>query len=136
MVPQSENQPEHRSAADEQPVSNATTSIPIREIPVSKPFQAFKHQFSSAYLNEYGPIHECFLDEESTIRIPELKYYQGRPSGFPDNVVGSYELLGLPEDICFERYGRLGPYGFGYSSKYGGTGTGEHGDAGDQIRCG
>jgi hypothetical protein len=42
--------------------------------------------------------------------------------------MGSYDLLGLPEDICFERYGRLGPYGHGYALKYGGTGTGEHGD--------
>lgn len=129
LVPQSENKPEYPSPADELPVSNATTSIPIREIPLSKPFQAFKHQISSAYLDEYGAIHECFLDEESSVRIPQLRYYQGRPNGFPDNVVGSYELLGLPEDICFERYGRLGPYGFGYSSKYGGTGTGKYGDA-------
>jgi len=129
LVPLSENRPEYPSADDELPFLNETSSIPIREIPASKPFQAFKNQSSKAYLMEYQPVQECFLDLEATVRIPQLRYYQGRPSGFPDNVMGSYELLGLPEDICFERYGRLGPYGYGYSLKYGGTGTGEHGDA-------
>ncbi|KAH8802040.1 hypothetical protein F5882DRAFT_153389 [Hyaloscypha sp. PMI_1271] len=128
LVPLSERQPEYPSAADELPASNETATIPVREIPSSKPFDAFEHQASESYLSEHAPVQECFLDLESTIRIPQLQYYQGRPSGFPDNVVGSYELLDLPEDICFERFGRLGPYGFGYSSKYGGTDTGEHGD--------
>jgi hypothetical protein len=129
LLPLSENKPEYPSADDELPLSNGTSPLPTRDIPASKPFQAFKNQSSKAYLTEYEPVQECFLDLESTIRIPQLQYYEGRPSGFPDNVMGSYELLGLPEDICFERYGRLGPYGYGYSLKYGGTGTGEHGDA-------
>jgi hypothetical protein len=129
LVPLSENKPEYPSADDELPLENETSSIPAREIPTSKPFQAFMVQSSKAYLNEYEPVQECFLDSESTIRIPQLQYYQGRPRGFPDHVMGSYELLGLPEDICFERYGRLGPYGYGYSLKYGGTGTGGYGDA-------
>ncbi len=42
--------------------------------------------------------------------------------------MGSSELLSLPEDICFERYGRFGPYGFGYSARSGGLGAGEHGE--------
>jgi hypothetical protein len=84
--------------------------------------------------NEYGGrvkeegIKECFIDAAGTVRVPEVHYYNGRPLGFPRNVIGSYEVLNLPEDICFERFGRYGPYGFGYSLKSGGLGTGENGE--------
>jgi len=71
---------------------------------------------------------ECFLDAAGKIRIPSVRYFEGRPKGFPRNVVGSYELFDLPEDVCFERFGRFGPYGFGYSLKNGGLGTGEGGE--------
>jgi hypothetical protein len=46
----------------------------------------------------------------------------------PQNIMGSYEVLGLRQDVCFERFGRLGPYGFGYGKQAGGTGAGLHGD--------
>ncbi|EWY94081.1 hypothetical protein FOYG_06973 [Fusarium oxysporum NRRL 32931] len=70
---------------------------------------------------------ECFLDADGTIRVPQLRYYNGRPQGFPEHAIGSYETLNLPENICFDRYGRYGPYGFGYSSRNGGLSVGEHG---------
>ncbi|KIW05093.1 uncharacterized protein PV09_03650 [Verruconis gallopava] len=73
-------------------------------------------------------IVPCFLDEEKGIRPPDLQVYPGVPSGMPEPVMGSYALLGLRDDVCFDRYGRLGPYGFGYSKKMGGTGTGMDGD--------
>ncbi|KAH6663838.1 hypothetical protein B0J14DRAFT_661781 [Halenospora varia] len=127
LVPFADNRPEYPRPEDELP-ANETKIETTRDIPSSKPFDAYKNQTSKSYLSEYVPVKECFLDAESTIRVPSLHYYAGRTSGFPDNVMGSYDLLGLPEDICFERYGRLGPYGFGYPTKYGGTGAGEHGD--------
>ncbi|KAK4154721.1 hypothetical protein C8A00DRAFT_32459 [Chaetomidium leptoderma] len=73
-------------------------------------------------------IHECFLDSQNTLKAPSIRYLEGRPNGFPDNILGSYELLSLPEDICFDRHGRYGPYGYGYSIQAGGLGAGEHGD--------
>ncbi|PHH89110.1 hypothetical protein CDD83_6637 [Cordyceps sp. RAO-2017] len=73
-------------------------------------------------------MQQCFLDDANKIRPPPLRYFDGRPLGFPENAAGSYEILKLPEDICFERFGRLGPYGFGYSTRAGGLGTGEHGE--------
>ncbi|RDW66206.1 hypothetical protein BP6252_09841 [Coleophoma cylindrospora] len=122
LVPLEENVPEYPRPEDE-PNLNETVSeehsTPIREIPVSIPFSAY---------GDSSSVQECFLDRQDQVRVPQLQHYQGRPSGFPENVVGSYELLGLPEDICFERYGRLGPYGLGYSPRSGGTGTGQHGD--------
>ncbi|QPC75506.1 hypothetical protein HYE68_006258 [Fusarium pseudograminearum] len=72
-------------------------------------------------------MQECFLDVDGKVRVPQLRYYNGRPQGFPEHAVGSYEVLDLPEDICFDRYGRYGPYGFGYSSRNGGLSVGEHG---------
>ncbi|XWW92596.1 hypothetical protein V2A60_000521 [Cordyceps javanica] len=71
-------------------------------------------------------MKQCFIDAAKQIQAPELRYYEGRPHGFPTHIGGSYEILNLPEDICFERYGRYGPYGFGYSARTGGLGTGEH----------
>ncbi|KAJ5195547.1 uncharacterized protein N7498_008985 [Penicillium cinerascens] len=38
--------------------------------------------------------------------------------------MGSHNLLHLRDDICFDRYGRYGPYGLGYSIEEGGTGEG------------
>jgi hypothetical protein len=128
LVPFAENQPEYPTAEDEVPRSNTSSATPARDIPASKPFLAYKNQTTESYLSEYAPAHECFLDAKSTVRVPQLHYFEGRPSGFPDHVMGSYELLGLPEDLCFERYGRLGPYGLGYGLKYGGTGAGQQGD--------
>lgn len=41
---------------------------------------------------------------------------------------GSYQSIGLRDDVCFDRYGRYGAYGLGYSAAEGGTGWGMHGD--------
>ncbi|KAK7398723.1 hypothetical protein QQX98_011901 [Neonectria punicea] len=78
--------------------------------------------------NEETDIKECFIDAAGTVRVPELRYYNGRPKGFPEHVIGSYDVLSLPEDICFDRFGRYGPYGFGYSDSNGGLSVGEHGE--------
>ncbi|KFA62668.1 hypothetical protein S40285_06985 [Stachybotrys chlorohalonatus IBT 40285] len=93
-----------------------------RDVPNSLPWDSYPTR------NVEKGIKECFLDTQGTVRVPSLQYYNGRPQGFPLHVVGSYELLNLPEDVCFERYGRYGPYGFGYSIRTGGLGTGEHGE--------
>ncbi|KAB8291263.1 hypothetical protein EYC80_009949 [Monilinia laxa] len=132
LVPISQNKPEYPREEDELPLQNQTsiegTTTPARTLPPSKPFQAYTDTTSGVFNDDYAPVQECFLDRENTVRAPRLQYYEGRPNGFPDNIMGSYEVLGLPEDICFERYGRLGPYGYGYGLRYGGTGTGQHGE--------
>ncbi|KAK4939114.1 hypothetical protein LTR28_009440 [Elasticomyces elasticus] len=89
------------------------------------PYPAYK---SDAYMSEYEPAVPCSMGEDDTVTVPQLLTYNGIPRGFPDNVMGSYEVLGLRDDICFERYGRLGPYGYGYSRKWGGSGAGMEGD--------
>jgi hypothetical protein len=77
-------------------------------------------------------VHEkkvdCYLDQKTKLQTPQMVGYKGVPKGFPEPVMGSAELLGLKYDMCFERYGRLGPYGYGYSRKFGGSGAGMEGD--------
>ncbi|KAJ5245978.1 hypothetical protein N7468_000961 [Penicillium chermesinum] len=70
------------------------------------------------------PIQPCFLDEQETIPVPRTYAYEGRVQGFPQPIVGSYQALGLNDNKCYDRYGRFGPYGYGYSSRWGGIGAG------------
>ncbi|KAL3420740.1 hypothetical protein PVAG01_07185 [Phlyctema vagabunda] len=132
LVPFASNVPEYPRPEDEPSPLNDTlverTVTAIRDMPASVSFDPYTNHTSASQSSEYAPVHECFLDPAGKVRIPQLQYYNGRPSGFPEHATGSYELIGLPEDICFERYGRLGPYGLGYSLKSGGTGAGLNGE--------
>lgn len=108
---------------------NLTVSASDQQtFPKSIPFDPYPDYHSAPYLAEFEEKHDCYLDRENQIRIPSVHYYQGVPQGFPDAAIGSYDALGLRNDICFDRYGRLGPYGFGYSARKGGTGAGLDGD--------
>lgn len=75
-------------------------------------------------LVEYNPYHgfrntagrpsfmqECFLDDGRTVAIPKVYSYLGMPQEHPDPLYGSYKVLGLRDDVCFDRNGRLGAYG-------------------------
>ncbi|KAL9941632.1 hypothetical protein D7B24_002683 [Verticillium nonalfalfae] len=139
LTPVSKNKPQYPGSLDELPldaldvnVTDTQTSedgiddaASKRGLPESK---LFVNHPGSIFTTKPEHVHECFLDTDNKVRVPALRYYEGRPQGFPDNVLGSYELLGLPDDICYERYGRYGPYGFGYSLRAGGLGVGEHGE--------
>lgn len=134
--------PEYPGKGDEAPIPS---SSPVAEegqdqnskferrlegggVPPGDWFNPYPNYESEAYLNEFPPVQPCYLDAEETTKIPPLRAYHGVPRGMPDNVMGSYEVLGLRNDVCFERFGRLGPYGLGYSRKLGGTGAGMEGD--------
>ncbi|KAI1150630.1 hypothetical protein F4825DRAFT_425906 [Nemania diffusa] len=135
LAPITQNTPEYPRAEDELPLDkleyipgvqapDPTTNLK-RSIPSSKVFATHPQ---SIFKTSPESFNECFLDSEKKIRVPPIRYYEGRPNGFPDAVLGSHELLGVSDDICFERYGRYSPYGLGYSARSGGLGTGEHGD--------
>lgn len=130
LAPLSENVPQYPRFEDEQPY-NTTSSVSSsgkaesRDLP---PSQAFTDHPRSTVAQSAGDVKECFLDAGNRVRVPPIRYYEGRPDGFPQHVVGSYDVLSLPEDICFDRYGKFGPYGFGYSLRSGGLGVGEHGE--------
>ncbi|EAU39008.1 conserved hypothetical protein [Aspergillus terreus NIH2624] len=93
----------------------------------SSAFNPYPDYASAEYIEKYGEKRDCFLDEDETIRIPQVHHYAGVPRGFPDAVMGSNEMLGIKDDVCFDRFGRLGPYGLGYTARKGGIGAGLEG---------
>ncbi|EHK49979.1 hypothetical protein TRIATDRAFT_289359 [Trichoderma atroviride IMI 206040] len=125
LVPLEKNKSEYPKSGDytpSNPASDGKVENREQEFPSSYSWDNYTGRL------EESDIKECFLDAAGKIRPPPIRYYNGRPSGFPQHITGSYEVLNLPEDVCFERYGKFGPYGFGYSIRTGGLGTGEHGE--------
>lgn len=43
----------------------------------------------------------------------QVKAYQGLPSGFSKVFAGGYDIVGLDDNVCFDRYGRYGAYAYG-----------------------
>jgi hypothetical protein len=133
LAPLPRNVPEYPRDKDEKPMDklafvNLTqwdAEVEKRDIPASK---EFVNHPKSIFQTAPETINECFLDQGNKLRVPPIRYYDGRPNGFPEAVLGSHDLLGFNEDICYERYGRYGPYGLGYSVRQGGLGIGEHGE--------
>lgn len=126
IVPFNESLPEFPESEELPPLLSETAgkkeAPSKRDIPESLPWKKDDgHSLDDS-------LEECFLDASREIHIPSVRYLEGRPIGFPRNAIGSYELLGIAEDVCFERFGRYGPYGFGYSVRSGGLGTGETGE--------
>lgn len=74
-----------------------------------------------------------------TVDIPPVRFHRARvPAGFPPPAYGSPAVVGAEAQGagegdaaahgCFDRYGRLGPYGLGYDARVGGIGAGLYGD--------
>ncbi|KAL5614363.1 hypothetical protein BROUX41_004469 [Berkeleyomyces rouxiae] len=111
--------PVYEATEPEPEATEAPATQQTRDLPAS-------HAFDSEVLYA-SDQKECYVDPAGNVKIPPLHVYDGRPQGFPDHATGSYEELSLPEGICLDRYGRYGPYGFGYSISEGGLGAGEYG---------
>ncbi|MCJ1478638.1 hypothetical protein MMC13_007319 [Lambiella insularis] len=124
LVPRSENIPEYPKDSDATPLQSAGSSSESRAISSSTPFNPYPNSNSADYTSENSSRVECFLDVDEKMRVPQLQTYSGVPRGQPDAIMGSYAAIGLSDTMCFERYGRLGPYGFGYSLRRGGLGAG------------
>ncbi|MDI1490545.1 MAG: hypothetical protein OHK93_001749 [Ramalina farinacea] len=131
LVPKEDNVPEFPSDEPIIPISASNATKKKREsgeVPQSKPFDPYPDYASSEYRAQYALKEECFLDAEEKVKIPRVRYYDGVPEGMPDPVIGAHNVFGLRDDTCFDRYGRLGPYGYGYSIKRGGSGAGMTGE--------
>ncbi|KAF2191984.1 hypothetical protein K469DRAFT_719047 [Zopfia rhizophila CBS 207.26] len=79
-----------------------------------KPFPKYnsaqwKKQWKGEYVPCIGP-RGVSLNESTD---DEVQVYPGVPKGFPKAFAGGYDVIGLDEDVCFDRYSRYGPYGFG-----------------------
>ena len=108
----------HKKSAE-----GSTKPFKKSKIKATIPFDPYPNLNTSQDKAKNHMIEECFLDEAKTVRVPLLQAFPGAPDGMPENVIGSYDVLGLRDDICFDRYGKLGPYGLGYGKKLGGTGA-------------
>ena len=129
LVPRDQNSPEYPSDEEPRP-SNDTSNHARRQatFPRSTLYDPYALDASEQANARYEERQQCFLDEHDAIAVPRVHYYEGIPDGLPDPVIGSYDVLGLQNDICFERYGRLAPYGYGYSVRRGGSGAGLDGE--------
>ncbi|BCR86266.1 DUF3405 domain-containing protein [Aspergillus chevalieri] len=138
LVPRKDNAPEYPGDGSEELGLGAADAIAEEEnriqsrdnggLPFSSSvFNPYPEYSSPEYVKKYGEKRECFLDEEQTVKVPQVHYYPGVPRGFPDAVIGSNEVLGIKDDVCFDRFGRFGPYGLGYSVRKGGIGAGLEG---------
>ncbi|KAL5118329.1 hypothetical protein ACEQ8H_003678 [Pleosporales sp. CAS-2024a] len=138
LVPRAHHTPEYPTRHDvepdlpppQRPPAAASPGAPSQRprLPDSTRFDPYPAYASPAYLDQHAPVETCYLDANDTLRIPSLRVYEGVTEGMPDHVMGSYEVLGLRNDVCFDRFGRLGPYGLGYTKRRGGTGAAMEGD--------
>ncbi|KAI6781685.1 uncharacterized protein J7T54_003951 [Emericellopsis cladophorae] len=64
---------------------------------------AWKASKRAPYVPCYGATGEL---------VEDLLVFKGTPQDFPAPKLGSYDKLGLDENLCWERETRLGPYGF------------------------
>ncbi|KAK3995132.1 hypothetical protein QBC44DRAFT_33895 [Cladorrhinum sp. PSN332] len=122
IVPGTEHQPEYPRETAAQPLFPLTLSY--TGLPTPTPYAPHPDYDSSEYTSKYHAVKTCYLDKENTIPVPDLYAYNGIVQGQPDPVMGSYNLLGIKDDICFDRFGRYGPYGLGYSFDEGGAQVG------------
>ncbi|KAI1820497.1 hypothetical protein F4861DRAFT_522837 [Xylaria intraflava] len=76
---------------------------------------------SDEWRKSYVRVNPCYIDSEKQIPVPDLYAYPGLVQGQPEAGIGSYEALGLRNDVCFDRFSRYGPYGLGYSLDRGGV---------------
>lgn len=131
LVPRNENVPEYpgRDSGEEGVAGGSSFETRNQHANMlSAPFDPYPAYASEEYIEKYGEKRECFLDDENEVRLPLVHHYPGVPRGFPDAIMGSNEMMGIRDDVCFDRFGRLGPYGFGYGIRKGGVGVGLDGE--------
>ncbi|EXJ77587.1 hypothetical protein A1O3_09814 [Capronia epimyces CBS 606.96] len=119
---------ERRQKEQEQEQEKKPSKRSKRSVQASNRFDPYPNYTSTEYTAKFGEKVDCYLDAKNTVSIPSVRVYEGIPRGFPDNVMGSAEQLGLRTDICYDRFGRLGPYGLGYSINRGGSGAQQEGE--------
>ncbi|EAQ85867.1 hypothetical protein CHGG_07120 [Chaetomium globosum CBS 148.51] len=122
LVPASDYKPEHPRQKDEK--SPFPLTISYTGLPTPTPFVPQPDYESSSYTAKYHEVQPCYLDKDNKIPVPDLYAYNGLIQGQSEPVIGSHSLLGLRDDVCFDRFGRYGPYGLGYRFEEGGVEVG------------
>ncbi|KAK4121444.1 hypothetical protein N657DRAFT_578175 [Parathielavia appendiculata] len=122
LVPASEYRPEHPRVSGEE--SPYPFTISYTGLPTPTPFIPQPDYESAKYRSQYHEVEPCYLDKDQKIRVPDIYAYQGIVQGQSEPIIGSHSLLGLRDDVCFDRFGRYGPYGLGYTFEAGGVEVG------------
>ncbi|KAI0151039.1 hypothetical protein BJ166DRAFT_469545 [Pestalotiopsis sp. NC0098] len=124
LVSFSQYKPEYPVPYDHPSPTISVASVHNTALPTPSPYSPHPKYDSSEYKNSYHKVNKCYLDSEKTIPAPDVYAYDGVPQGQAKPAIGSYDLFGIREDVCFDRFGRYGAYGLGYSVQQGGTGEG------------
>lgn len=74
---------------------------------------AWKSEWMGDYVACEGPRGMLLNESDDDV----VHAYPALPSNFPDPVVGGSKAVGIHISKCFDRYGRLGPYGYGQGEK-------------------
>ncbi|KAK3373472.1 hypothetical protein B0T24DRAFT_262963 [Lasiosphaeria ovina] len=86
--------------------SNNGTEFTNEQPFVFNPYPKYNNAAWKARHAEYVP---CWGPTGSLVE--DIRVFKGRPRNFPDPGFGSYEDLGLDQNLCFERETRMGQYG-------------------------
>ncbi|KAF2151648.1 hypothetical protein K461DRAFT_226833 [Myriangium duriaei CBS 260.36] len=110
------------------PRSFVPEAQPFEKMPPLNPqvFDPYPKYDSPEYLSNHAKVEKCTLDSEGKISAPEVFVYPGVPQNMSEPFFGSYSMLGLEEKVCFDRYSRFAPYGYGASLADGGLGPGNN----------
>ncbi|KIW30788.1 uncharacterized protein PV07_02490 [Cladophialophora immunda] len=73
-------------------------------------------------------VEQCYVDEERGILPPTIAAYDGLPQGMTAPLFGSQNVLGINDQVCYDRINRLAPYGLGLAEEQGGLGKHLEGD--------
>ncbi|KAI0108355.1 hypothetical protein F4814DRAFT_54747 [Daldinia grandis] len=122
LVPFSDYKPEYPEVSSTGRASEPSPTVHHSMQPKPSIYRPHPDYDSDEYQKTYVPVKRCYIDEDDKVPAPDLYAYSGVPQGQPKAAIGSYDLLGLREDVCFDRFGRYGPYGLGYDLEAGGTG--------------
>jgi hypothetical protein len=124
LVSFSDYVPEYPAPSETSQPTIEVSSVHNTKLPMPTVYNAHPDYDSSEYKSRYHKVQKCYLDAEKKVPVPELYAYSGVPQGQAEPALGSYKNLGMREDVCFDRFGRYGPYGLGYSLQEGGIGEG------------
>ncbi|KAF2753030.1 hypothetical protein EJ05DRAFT_445707 [Pseudovirgaria hyperparasitica] len=90
------------------------------------PYIPYPDYESAEYLKDNQPVQKCYLDPQNTLEAPDIYAYPGLPQNMTEPFFGSHQLLGFTKKNCFDRFGRLAPYGYGYPPELGGFGLADN----------